>query len=62
MSGESKKGRSGGGFFDERSDAQPATRSTEKTINKVVVLTGREELPNELCEELFRPIRSGYSW
>ena len=62
MSGESKKGRSDGGFFDERSDAQPATRSTEKTINKVVVLAGREELPGEIFEELFRSIPSRYSW
>ena len=26
-------------------------------MNKVVVLTEREELPNEICEDLFRPIR-----
>ena len=44
---------------DERSDAQPPRRRNETTKNKVVVLTGREELPNEICEELFR-LRS--SW
>ena len=35
------------GCSDERLDAQPARRSTENTKTKVVVLTGREEFPNE---------------
>jgi hypothetical protein len=32
---------------DERSDAQPATNSSESTNKKVLVLTECEELPNE---------------
>src|SRR4029077_6183214 len=64
---ESKKGGSEGCCFDarcadERSDAQPPRSSTENIKNKVVVLTGREELPNEMCEDLFRPIRSRCCW
>ena len=48
--------------LDDRSDAQPPRSRTENTKNKVVVLTGREELPNEICEDLFHPIRLRSSW
>ena len=47
---------------DERFDAQPARRSNENTKTKMVVLTGREELPNEKSEELFRAIRAWFWW
>jgi hypothetical protein len=49
---------SGGCFSDERSDAQPPRRRIESATNKAAVLTDREELPDEIYEELFLPMRS----
>src|SRR5438874_7882791 len=57
MSGESKNLWLDGCCSDERSDAQPARRSTDNTKNKVVVLKGREESPNETQDQRPRNLK-----